>query len=282
MAENTGNHILVSIITVCYNSEATINDTIKGVIAQTYPYWEHIVVDGGSTDRTVEIVKSYEKDYDGRLRLHQGPDKGIYDAMNKGISYAKGKIIGIINSDDWYAPDALENIVSSYLSCPDEEKVITGALNRVRGDVIIYSQKHTKIDLAGLKKGMPLQHPAVFVSKPVYDRIGGFDLSYPHVADSDFIWRCFADGKIKFLFVESVVSYMREGGASDCLSWKHIKGRTIERYHLRAKYLSKTESFYLATKFFVKEYLFQITKKLIGTKNIKRVYTIKHKIRKKE
>lgn len=274
------NNILVSIITVCYNSEATINDTIKALVAQSYPNWEHIVVDGGSSDRTIEIVMSYEKDYNGRLRLHQGPDKGIYDAMNKGISFAKGEIIGIINSDDWYAPDALENIVNSYLSCPGEEKVITGALNRVRDDVVIYSQKHTKIDIAGLKKGMPLQHPAVFVTKPVYDRIGSFDLSYPHCADSDFIWRCFADGNIKFLFVESVVSYMREGGASDCLSWKHIKSRTIERYHLRAKHLPKIESFYLAAKFFVKEYLFQITKKLIGTKNIKRIYTIKHKNRK--
>lgn len=277
MANNMNNNVLVSIITVCFNSEATINDTIKALIAQTYPNWEHIVVDGGSSDRTIEIVKSYDKDYNGRLRLHQGPDKGIYDAMNKGISFAKGEIVGIINSDDWYAPDAIENVVNAYLSCPGDEKVITGGLNRVRDGQILYSQKHTNIDLAGLKKGMPLQHPAVFVTKAVYNRIGDFDLSYPHIADYDLVWRCFADGNVKFLFVDSVVSYMRDGGASDCLSWKHIKSRTVERYRLRSKYIPKMEAFISSAKFFVKEYLFQITKKLIGTDNIKKVYSMKHK-----
>lgn len=277
MANNMNNNVLVSIITVCFNSEATINDTIKALIAQTYPNWEHIVVDGGSSDRTIEIVKSYDKDYNGRLRLHQGPDKGIYDAMNKGISFAKGEIVGIINSDDWYAPDAIENIVKAYQSCPGDEKVITGGLNRVRDGQILYSQKHTKIDIAGLKKGMPLQHPAVFVTKAVYNRIGVFDLSYPHIADYDLVWRCFADGNVKFLFVDSVVSYMRDGGASDCLSWKHIKSRTVERYRLRSKYIPKTEAFISSAKFFVKEYLFQITKKLIGTDNVKKVYSMKHK-----
>lgn len=271
------NDIKVSIITVCYNSSKTIADTVKSVISQTYLNWEHIIVDGGSTDRTVEIVKSYEKEYDGRLRLHQGPDKGIYDAMNKGIFLAKGIIVGIINSDDWYAPDAIENVVKTFLSCPGDEKVITGGLNRVRDGQILYSQKHTKIDIEGLKKGMPLQHPAVFVTKAVYNRIGVFDLSYPHIADYDLVWRCFADGNVKFLFVDSVVSYMRDGGASDCLSWKHIKSRTLERYRLRVKYIPKSEAFLLSVKFFIKEYLFQITKKMLGTDNIKKVYSIKHK-----
>ena len=272
------NHnILVSVITVCFNSEATINDTIKAIITQSYPNWEHIVIDGGSTDRTVEIVKSYEKEYNGRLRLYQGPDKGIYDAMNKGISFANGEIIGIINSDDWYAKDALENVVKSYMSCSGEYKIITGGLSRVRDGQIIYNQKHMKIDISGLKKGMPLQHPAVFVTKTVYNRIGVFDLSFPHIADYDFIWRCFADGNVKFLFVESVVSFMRDGGASDCLSWKHIKSRTVERYHLRSKYIPKIEAFLSSAKFFVKEYLFQITKKMIGTENVKNIYSLKHK-----
>ncbi len=272
--------ILVSVITVCFNSAKTIEDTITALLSQTYQNWEHIIVDGGSKDNTVEIVKSHEKEYNGRLRLYQGPDKGIYDAMNKGIAYAKGVIIGINNSDDWYAPNALEKVVESYLSCPGDEKIITGGLNRMRDGVVIYNQMHHDITLAGLKKGMPLQHPAVFVTKNVYDRLGCFDLSYPHIADYDFIWRCYADGKVKFLFVDSVVSYMREGGASDCLSWKHIWSRTTERYRLRKKHIPQMEAFLSSAKFFVKEYCFQIVKKIIGTENIKKVYSIKKSIKK--
>ena len=271
--------ILVSVITVCFNSAKTIEDTIRALLSQTYQNWEHIIIDGGSKDNTIERVKSYEKEYNGRLRLYQGPDKGIYDAMNKGITYAKGVIIGINNSDDWYAMDALEKVVESYLSCPGEEIIITGGLKRMRDGVVLYNQMHYDITLAGLKKGMPLQHPAVFVSNSVYARLGGFDLSYPHIADYDFVWRCYADGKVKFLFVNSVVSYMREGGASDCLSWKHIWSRTTERYRLRKKYIPKIEAFMSSAKFFVKEYCFQITKKLIGTENIKKAYSIKKNIK---
>ncbi len=267
--------VLVSLITVCFNSATTIEDTIKSVVNQTYSNWEHIIVDGGSKDNTIEIIQSYEEQYAGRLRLHQGPDKGIYDAMNKGIGFSKGKIIGIINSDDWYAVDAVEKIVESYHSCAGEEKIITGGLNRMRDGMIIYSQMHRDITLAGLKKGMPLQHPAVFVTKPVYDRIGTFDLSFPHIADYDFIWRCFADGNVKFLFVDSVVSYMREGGASDCLSWKHIWSRTKERYRLRSKYIPKQDALFSSAKFLVKEICFQVTKKIVGTENVKKIYEIK-------
>ena len=267
--------VLVSVITVCYNSAVTIEDTIRSVINQSYLNWEHIIVDGGSTDRTIEIIESHENEYNGRLRLYQGADKGIYDAMNKGINYANGVIIGIINSDDWYAPTALERVVQSYLSCPGDEKVITGGLNRMRDGVVIYNQMHYEVTISGLKKGMPLQHPAVFVTKAVYNRLGGFDLSFPHIADYDFIWRCYVDGRVKFLFVDSVVSYMREGGASDCLSWKHIWSRTTERYRLRKKYIPKAEAFLSSAKFFGKEYCFQTIKKLIGTQNIKKVYDLK-------
>ncbi|EIB6813078.1 glycosyltransferase [Enterococcus faecium] len=270
---------LVSIITVCYNSSLTIEDTIKAVLNQTYRNWEHIIVDGGSKDDTIGIIKKYEYQYLGRLKLHQGPDKGIYDAMNKGIGFARGEIIGIINSDDWYSSDALEQVVNSYLSVDGNEKIITGGLNRVRGNTVIYNQMHREISLGGLKKGMPLQHPAVFVTKAVYDRMGTFDISYPHIADYDFIWRCYADGNVKFLFVDSVVSFMRDGGASDCLSWKHIWSRTTERLRLRRKYISPVEAFVSCCKFFLKEICFQLVKASIGTNNVKRIYDFKREVK---
>ena len=96
-----------SIITICYNSEKTIERTIKSVLAQTYKNYEYIIVDGASKDGTLEIVKRFELQFDGRLKWKSEPDKGIYDAMNKGINMATGDVIGIVNSDDWLEADAM-------------------------------------------------------------------------------------------------------------------------------------------------------------------------------
>lgn len=102
----------VSVITATYNSGTTLRDTLESVLAQTYPDIEHIVVDGGSTDNTMELVREYEPRYNGRLRYVSEPDKGIYDAMNKGIGMATGEVIGILNSDDFYtSADTVETLI---------------------------------------------------------------------------------------------------------------------------------------------------------------------------
>lgn len=106
---------LVSIVTVSYNSADTIEQTIQSVTKQTYPNIEYIIIDGGSRDGTVEIIKRYQDKISFWI---SEPDMGIYDAMNKGISYAKGDYIGIINSDDWYELDAIEKIVSKIKEDP--------------------------------------------------------------------------------------------------------------------------------------------------------------------
>ena len=108
------NKPLISIITVCFNSIKTIKKTIEGVLSQTYGNYEHIFIDGGSTDGTIDLIKSYQQKYGNRLVLHVGEDKGIYDAMNKGIQLAHGQIIGIINSDDWYDTSALAEVAHTY------------------------------------------------------------------------------------------------------------------------------------------------------------------------
>ena len=102
-----------SIITICFNSEKTIERTIKSVLAQTCRDYEYIIVDGASKDSTLDIVKRYEPMFEGRMKWKSEPDKGIYNAMNKGIKRASGDIIGIVNSDDWLEPDALENVQKS-------------------------------------------------------------------------------------------------------------------------------------------------------------------------
>ena len=106
--------ILVSIITVCYNSEKTIYQTMDSVLKQTYSNIEYIIIDGASTDGTLAIIKEFGQRFGARMRYVSEPDHGIYDAMNKGISMAGGDIIGIINSDDYYEPDAVEKVIGAY------------------------------------------------------------------------------------------------------------------------------------------------------------------------
>lgn len=273
------NKPLISIITVCFNSIKTIKQTIEGVLSQTYDNYEHIFIDGGSTDGTTELIKSYQQEYGNRLVLHVGKDKGIYDAMNKGIQLAHGQIIGIINSDDWYDTSALAEVARTYQEANNEMIVITGNLVRTTytGE-FLYLQKHDKssITLAKLVEGMPLQHPAVFVAKKVYEEIGSFDISYRYLADYDFIWRCFDSGKVAFAFTGTTTSYMREGGASDTFKFKNIKERTQERYRLRQKYIGKPRAAITSGKFFATEIAKQSVKRILPESVKDKYYNAKH------
>ena len=106
--------MLFSIVTVCYNSEKTIETTIKSILNQTCQDYEYWIIDGKSTDRTVQIIQQYEPLFQGKLKWISEKDQGIYDAMNKGIAHSSGEIIGILNSDDYYEDDALEKIAKAY------------------------------------------------------------------------------------------------------------------------------------------------------------------------
>ena len=103
-----------TIITPCFNSEKTIEKTLQSVLNQTYQNFEYIIIDGGSTDDTLSIIESYKEKFAEKLTVVSEKDNGIYDAMNKGIQLAKGELVGIVNSDDFYETDALENIVNEY------------------------------------------------------------------------------------------------------------------------------------------------------------------------
>lgn len=269
----------ISVVTVCFNSIATIKKTIESVLSQTYDNYEHIFVDGGSTDGTIELIQSYEDRYNGRLILHVGKDKGIYDAMNKGIAISSGDIIGIINSDDWYDPTALQEVVRVYEQQKEKNVVITGDLVRTTIDEqFLYLQKHgeNSISLAHLTEGMPLQHPAVFVAKKVYEELGCFDITYKYLADYDFIWRCFASKKVKFCFTGTTTSYMREGGASDTFKFKNIKDRTVERYRLRKIHIGKRKAFSTSARFFLTEIAKQSVKRILPNHLKDKYYGAKH------
>lgn len=269
----------ISIITVCFNSIKTIKQTIESVLSQTYDNYEHIFIDGGSTDGTIDFIKTYQERYDDRLVLHVGKDKGIYDAMNKGIAMARGDVIGIINSDDWYDQTALEEVASTYQQTQSEMVVITGNLVRTTySGEFLYLQKHdhNSITLAGLTAGMPLQHPAVFVARKVYETIGAFDIIFKYLADYDFIWRCFDSKRVTFAFTGTTTSYMREGGASDTFKFKNIKERTQERYRLRKRYLGATKATVTSSKFFVTEIAKQSVKRVLPSKLKDMYYNVKH------
>lgn len=226
-----------SIITVSYNSEVTIRDTIESVLQQTYCNYEYIIIDGASTDNTLKIIKEYEEKFQGRLRYISEPDQGIYDAMNKGIRMADGDIIGIINSDDWYEKNTLENIVSEYRE--QNYVIYYGCMRTVdskSGKEIrcaIYSHEYIRDAM--------INHPTMFVSKKVYEDFGVYDQSYKASADYDFTIRMVNEKNIAFVPVYKILANFRTGGAS--FSVEALK----ETMQIKKKYGFITKFQYIAS-----------------------------------
>lgn len=228
-----------SIITICYNSSATIERTIKSVLAQTFTDYEYIIVDGGSKDSTLDIVKKYEPLFEGRMKWKSEPDKGIYDAMNKGIERSSGTIIGIVNSDDWLEADALENVYASFVNNGERTDCIycggiyfhyqDGTTRRMMANLqSFYKQTHLYI-MSGIR------HPATFVPKKVYDRNGSFDERMRLSADQDFILRCHFNG-VRMIAIDCCLSNMTEGGLSTSGNKKAWQYSQDDRKKLLKKY----------------------------------------------
>lgn len=206
-----------TIITVSYNSEKTIERTIKSVLVQSYINYEYIIVDGASKDGTLDIVKKYEPLFEGRMVWKSEPDTGIYNAMNKGIKMSTGDIIGIVNSDDWLESDALALVAKAY---DDNNKnnntLYCGGINYHKVDGRV---KKWDVNLKSFKRQVPLlimsgiRHPATFVPKNVYNSIGLFNEKMKLSADQDFVLRCYYGG-VCFYEIHHILSNMSEGGLS--------------------------------------------------------------------
>lgn len=210
-------NIYISLITVCFNSEATIERTIKSVLEQSYISFEYIIVDGGSSDNTVGIIRKYEPKFNGRMKWISEKDNGIYDAMNKGIQLSTGDLIGLVNSDDWLEHDALEKVYDRYtINNSDNDTLYCGDIyyHYVDGRI-----REWKVNLETFKKQTKLyvmagiRHPAVYVPRQVYSKIGLFNDQMHLSADQDFILRCYYGG-MKFKKIGCVLSNMSEGGIS--------------------------------------------------------------------
>lgn len=203
----------ISIITIVKNNKETIKDAIESVLAQTYQDIEYIVVDGASTDGTIEIVKSYR---DRVAKFISEPDKGIYDGLNKGVSLATGSIVAFLHSDDIYASKTIVDEVATVFETNDVDGVYGDLIYTPKNDinkVLRYWQSKTfKPEL--LKQGWMPAHPTLFLKKEVYEKYGNFDLKFKIAADYDFMLRVLKSG-VKVKYVSKLFYIMRSGGESN-------------------------------------------------------------------
>lgn len=205
-ATNMNEHDLkVSVITVCLNSEKTIERTIQSVVNQTYPNIEYIVIDGKSSDRTLQIIRKYIHKID---RLISEEDEGIYEAMNKGLRLATGELIGFINSDDWYEPNAIETVVNVFLK--------DGYADVVYGNMNVYDENGNFLRVRypspakELRTRMAIPHPPVFIRGDIYRKYG-FDTKYQWGADHDLLLKIYSQGYV-FRYINQTIANFCFGG----------------------------------------------------------------------
>lgn len=205
----------VSVITVCYDSVATIESTIKSVISQNYNDLEYIVVDGGSTDGTHAIIDKYK---DSFTHIIIGDDHGIYDAMNKGISISKGDVLCILNSDDvFFSYDVISRVANDFLLSPNVDAVLTDVFFtncKTRRGMITRVITAKGFRPWKLRFGWMPPHPGIFLKRGIYDKYGGYKLSYQIAADYEFMVRIFLVGNGTFFISDFISVSMREGGVS--------------------------------------------------------------------
>lgn len=195
-----------SVITVCLNSEKTIEKTIESVLNQQGIELEYIIIDGCSTDQTVEIIKRYES----RISYWcSEPDGGIYEAMNKGIAAATGDVISFINSNDWYADDALRSVQGKMLE--GDFDLVCGKVARVRDGVAEGTSTRPKEE-TDLYYKMFCPHPGIFARRTVFSRFGAFDPQYRICADYDWLLRVYNKG-VHIVYIDAITLF---------LAWRHI------------------------------------------------------------
>lgn len=201
---------LISIITVVYNGEKFLEQTIQSVISQTYNNIEYIIIDGGSTDGTVDIIKKYEKHL---AYWVSEKDEGIYDAMNKGLKVATGKYVAFINADDWYAENVLE-VVAKYMQ-KSQADFIAGKIKIIDENMGTSVVRKSNFD----EYGKNIHHQASFIKTDLI-RAKPFNTKYRLAADRDMIIRVLKQ-EVSTLFIDVVISNFREGGAgSDLIKYQ--------------------------------------------------------------
>jgi len=244
-------HPLVSVITVVLNREKTLEQAIQSVINQGYPNIEYIIIDGGSTDRSVEIIEKYS----GRIAYWVSEtDNGIYNAMNKGVRMANGDIIGLVNADDFYFPDTIAKVVETFQT--------EGNIDIVHGNQVTINDydefSHFRImkpRFSQIRSKPSIFHPTCFVKKKVYNSIGIFDESYRVVADYDFLLRAVENNSV-FHYINHSITGFRSGGISS-LSTTPCDKLRLKKSHPYLPY-TRLQIYWKSCQFIVKEMISRI------------------------
>lgn len=207
-------NLKISIITVSFNSRQTIEDTIESVFEQDYENLEHIIIDGGSNDGTLEVLKKHSN------KIHlwvSEKDDGIYDAMNKGILMCNGDVVGILNSDDVYSSNKTISTIMHYFNTKPSTEIVFGNINYVSRTLskVIRRWRTKPYKKNSFVNGWHPPHPAFFVKKKTYQNHGLFNLDFKIASDFELMLRLIEIKKCNYIQTQSVVTHMRVGGKSN-------------------------------------------------------------------
>lgn len=237
--------ILVSVITPCFNSGKTIEKTLECIEKQTYKNIEYIIIDGSSTDNTLEIIECHKNKLPKNLILVSERDGGIYDAMNKGIKLAKGQLIGMVNSDDFYEDDTVERVVKNYSGSKYE--VVYG----MQRNILNGREKTVFIHHHDFLPQQMITHPTCFVTADAYKDLGLFDTNYRSAADYDLMLRFYESKKVIFTPVMCVMSNFRMGG----MSGSQMGVRENAKIRYKRGYMSKKKYMFVMLKSYLYEWM---------------------------
>ena len=224
----------VTVITASYNSASTIESTLQSVVAQHDSRLHHIIIDGGSTDSTLDIIRRYKPLYQGSLTVVSEPDNGLYDAMNKGLRLADGDIVGFLNSDDFFAHDhVIADIISAFEQRPGLDAVYADVdyVDRNNLDRVVRYYSSARFKRGRMLLGFMPAHPTFYCRRKVLDRAGGFDLRFKVAADFEYLLRIIYLGHASTAYIPDRWVTMRAGGLSSSGLSSH---RAIIADHCRA------------------------------------------------
>lgn len=229
----------ISVVTATWNSGHTIGDAVESVLMQTHQDWEHVIVDGLSCDGTLDIVHEYDGRYAGRLRVICGKDEGIYDAMNKGVAAATGDVIGILNSDDFYADS---EVLAKIAEAIEDVDAVYGNLVFVDAEDsnrVVRRWKGSQYEPGYFLKGWHPAHPTFYARRELFERYGNFDTSFAVSADFELMLRMLERPNVKSKYIDHVMVRMRMGGESTGSIKKILAGnkniiRAFEKNGFRA------------------------------------------------